>query len=103
FDYFEPYARELERAIGGGLRVGFAAPPQHGKTEFTLRSLLWIARFFPGYRHAYVTYNNNRTRAVAKEFQRIAEAAGLRLPGTLDEVELRSRSEEHTSELQSRE
>src|SRR5690606_68523 len=90
FDYFEPYARELERAIGGGLRVGFAAPPQHGKTEFTLRGLLWIARFFPGHRHAYVTYNNNRTRAVAKEFQRIAEAAGFRVSGTLDEVELRS-------------
>lgn len=90
FDYFEPYARELESAIGGGLRVGFAAPPQHGKTEFTLRGLLWIARFFPGHRHAYVTYNNNRTRAVAKEFQRIAEAAGFRVSGTLDEVELRS-------------
>src|SRR5690606_19836330 len=90
FDYFEPYARELERAIGGGLRVGLAAAPPRGKTEFPRRGLLWIARFSPRYRHAYVTSTNPRARAVAKEFQRSAEAAGFRVSGTLDEVELRS-------------
>jgi predicted phage terminase large subunit-like protein len=88
FDYFQPYADDLERAIGSDLRLCFAAPPQHGKTEFTLRALLWIARFHPGFRHAYVTYNQTRARDVSKDFQRIAEDAGFTVSGTLDSIEL---------------
>jgi predicted phage terminase large subunit-like protein len=89
FDYFRPYAEALEGSIGGEIRLCFAAPPQHGKSEFTLRALLWIARFFGGLRHAYVTYNDDRTKSVAKQFQRIAEEAGFTVGGTLDTVELR--------------
>jgi predicted phage terminase large subunit-like protein len=89
FDYFAPYAEQLSKAIGGNLRVCFAAPPQHGKSEFTLRGLLYIARYFPGYRHAYVTYNDDRAKTVAKLFKRIAEEAGFDVGGTLDQIEIR--------------
>ncbi len=89
FDYFAPYAAELEKAIGGNLRLCFASPPQHGKTEFTLLGLLWTARYRPGYRHAYVTYNDDRATSVAKKFRRIAAEAGFVVRGTLNSVELR--------------
>lgn len=88
FDYFEPYAKELQGAIGAGLRLCFAAPPQHGKSELTIRSFLYLARYFPGYRHGYVTYNDDRAKAVAKLFQRLAVEAGFRVSGTLDQVEV---------------
>jgi phage terminase large subunit-like protein len=86
FDYFAPYAEGLETAIGGNLRLAFAAPPQHGKTEFTLRAFLWWATFYPGKRNAYVTYNQDRAHWVAKEFRRIAEHAGFHVTGTLTEL-----------------
>jgi hypothetical protein len=87
FDYFAPYADALERAARGeGLRLAFAAPPQHGKTVFTLYALLWIATFFPGKRHAYVTYNATRTEEVAKDFQRLADTLGIAWTGTLKKM-----------------
>jgi predicted phage terminase large subunit-like protein len=88
FEYFRPYAEAFEQAIGGSLRVAFAAPPQHGKTLLSLWGLLWLARFFPGYRHAYVTYNETRADDVAKDFRRLADQAGIGWSGTLDTVEL---------------
>lgn len=88
FDYLAPYAAVLEGAIGGNLRVAFAAPPQHGKSELALRAFLYWAKYFPGKRHAYVTYNGTRTQEVAKLFQRLAEEAGFPVQGTLSVVEL---------------
>ena len=79
----------LERAIGADLRIYFHAPPQHGKTEFTLRALLYWARFGPpGLRHAYVTYNETQAQTVAKDFQKLARDAGFTVGGTLDIVVL---------------
>lgn len=84
-----PYALVLEQAIGGNLRVCFAAPPQHGKTELSLRAFLWWDRYFPGKRHAYVAYNQDRTEQVAKDFLRLAEETGFLAPGsTLKQVYL---------------
>jgi predicted phage terminase large subunit-like protein len=88
FDYFGPYAEVLEQAIGGDLRIYFHAPPQHGKTEFTLRALLYWARFYPGYKHAYVTFNEKRAREASEDFQKLAVAAGFDVTGTLDRVTL---------------
>lgn len=88
FSYFGPYADVCERAIGGNLRCYFHAPPQHGKTEFTLRALLYWSRFWPGKRHAYVTYNEKQAAEVAKEFRKLAIAAGFVVTGTLDIVVL---------------
>lgn len=87
FDYFAPYVEALERAIGGNLRLGCAAPPQHGKTLLTLYALLWLARYFPGYSHAYVTFNETRAEEVAKDFRRLAQSVGLVPGGTLHKVE----------------
>lgn len=86
--WLAPYAARLQCAIGGDLRVAFAAPPQHSKTESTLRAFLYWARFYPALKHAYVTFSITRTREVAKEFQRLAQEAGFEVTGTLDEVHL---------------
>lgn len=87
--HLEPYALVLEQAIDGSLRVCVAAPPQHGKTELSLRAFLWWDRYFAGRRHAYVTYNQTRSEEVAKEFMRIAESAGMLDSGsTLRQVRL---------------
>jgi predicted phage terminase large subunit-like protein len=88
FGYFRPFAEALERSIGGELRVCFAAPPQHGKTSFTLRALCWLCRYRSGRRHAYVTYNQQRSNYVAKEFRRIAQNAGFQVGGTLTDMTL---------------
>jgi phage terminase large subunit-like protein len=83
FDYFAPYADALQASVGSEARICFAAPPQHGKTEFTLRALLWVCRFHPGHRHAYVTYSAERAKEVSEDFKRIAEEAGFRVEGTI--------------------
>lgn len=88
FHYFGPYADVLETAIGGNLRIYFHAPPQHGKTEFTLRAFLYWATYSPGYKHAYVTFNEKRAREASEDFQKLAVAAGFEVTGTLDRVTL---------------
>ncbi len=88
FDYLGPYAELLQSAIGANLRVAVAAPPQHGKTLLALTALLYWARFFPGKRHAYVTFSVKRAQEVAKELRRFAYAAGIEVAGTLSLVEL---------------
>lgn len=90
FDYFGPYAAELERAIDGSLRLVVAAPPQHGKTVFSLHAFLYWDRYFPARSHAYVTYNENRAEEVAKDFIRLAQELGFEPTGTLAVVTLRS-------------
>jgi len=88
FDYFAPYAKAIESAIGNALTYWFAAPPQHGKSEFALRGLLWICAFFPGYRHAYVTYNRDKANEQSKLFRILALDAGFVVRGNLAVVEL---------------
>jgi predicted phage terminase large subunit-like protein len=88
FTYFAPYADALETSIGAEHRICFAAPPQHGKTSFTLRALCYLCRYFGGKRHAYVTYNQQRANFVAKEFKRIALNAGFVVGGTLTDMTL---------------
>lgn len=87
--WLAPYALELERAIGGEVHVVVAAPPQHGKTELTLRAFVWWALRHPGKRHAYVTYNQDRAESVSKDFAILAELAGLEPHGTLDDLRLK--------------
>ena len=89
FDYFTPYAEAIECAARGEPQnIAFAGPPQHGKSVFTICALLWIATFYPGKRHAYVTYNQTKTEEVAKDFQSHARQIGLAVSGTLDKTEL---------------
>ena len=83
-DHFAGYAQKLEQAPGGGLRVVFAAPPQHGKTEVTLHGLVWIAKRFPSLRHAYITYAQGRARRVARKVRGMMASAGVEVTGTLD-------------------
>jgi hypothetical protein len=83
-DHFRIYADRLDSAVGGGLRIVFAAPPQHGKTQVTLHALARIIIRYPDRRHAYVTYSQTRARSVARAVKRILAAAGVVVSGTLD-------------------
>lgn len=87
-DHFRCYAARLEIAVGGGLRIVFAAPPQHGKTQVTLHGLAWLVMQHPGKRNAYITYSQNRARSVARTVKRILAAAGIVVGGTLSQMEL---------------
>lgn len=94
--WLEPYSRVLERAVvrpgvdgSGNICVVVAAPPQHGKTELTLRALVWWAIQRPGLRHAYITYNQDRAEEVSRQFSAIAEMAGLRPEGNLAGIRLK--------------
>jgi predicted phage terminase large subunit-like protein len=100
FDYFLPYAEVLESAIGASYRVWFAAPPQHGKTELTLRAFLFWAKFYPGYRHAYVTYSRERAREMAEQFRALAIDAGLLVSGTLGIVRIEGGTEVRFTSIQ---
>lgn len=86
--HFQAYAAKLDGAVGGGLRLVFAAPPQHGKTQVTLHGLARIIIRYPERRHAYVTYSQTRARSVARGIKRILAAAGVVVSGTLDVMNL---------------
>lgn len=101
-DHLGPYAAILEVAVpwtkrkgspqndnAGGQCIVVAAPPQHGKTELTLRAFLWWAEHFPGKRHAYVTYNADRSEEVAQTFRMLAEQAGFEPTGNLKKIRLK--------------
>jgi predicted phage terminase large subunit-like protein len=88
--HLSPFAEVLERACEPGqLRTVVAAPPQHGKTEMVTHGLLWLAKRYPGRRHGYVTYSNERAEYVSAALQRLAEAAGLEPQGRLSDVRLK--------------
>ncbi len=87
-EHFRVYCERIEAAVGGGLRLVFAAPPQHGKTQCTLHGLVWLILNHPGKRHAYITYNQKRSRSVSKTLRRLLTAAGIAYSGTLDLIQL---------------
>ena len=77
--HLKPYLDVLESAPGAGLKIVFAAPPQHGKTESTSHALVrWLLRH-PELRYAYATYNDERTQRVSRNALDIATRADLSL------------------------
>jgi hypothetical protein len=86
--HFAHYAAKFETAVGGGHRLVFAAPPQHGKTEVTLHGLCWIIQKYPGKRHAYITYSQRRANKVAKKVRNLLKTMGIVVGGTLAQMEL---------------
>src|SRR5262245_25276575 len=64
--HLAPYLGKLEMAPGAGLKIVFAAPPQHGKTEGTTHGLVRSMQLWPHYRNAYATYNDDRTQRVSR-------------------------------------
>lgn len=77
------YVREVLRAVGGELRLVFAAPPQHGKTEVTLALIAFLVLEHPGRRWAYITFNQKRSESVSRKFRRVMANAGVVCAGTL--------------------
>lgn len=73
--HLKPYIDILEKAPGAGLRIVFAAPPQHGKTESTIHAFAWWMKKFPHLRYAYATYSGDRSARVGRRALRIAEQA----------------------------
>jgi hypothetical protein len=83
-EHFAAYASKLELGVGGGLRLVFAAPPQHGKSETTLHGLAWHCQRQPTKRHAYITYSLTRARRMARKFKNILAALGIVVGGSLE-------------------
>jgi hypothetical protein len=77
------YVRRVLGAVGGDLRLAFAAPPQHGKTEVTLALLAFLILEHPGLRWAYITYNQQRANRIARKFKRLLANVGVVAGGTL--------------------
>jgi hypothetical protein len=86
--HFRVYVEQVLRAVGGDLRVLFAAPPQHGKTEVTLALLVFLVLEHPGLRWAYVTYNQKRANAMARKVRRLLASSGVVAGGTLAQMYL---------------
>jgi phage terminase large subunit-like protein len=86
--HFRVYVRQVLRAVGGDLRLVFAAPPQHGKTEVTLALLAFLTLEHAGRRWAYVTYNQKRANSVARKMKRVFASAGVVPGGTLAQMYL---------------
>lgn len=81
--HLRPYVAELERAMGSGLRLVVAAPPQHGKSETTVHALVWWLLRHKRKRHAYVTYAQHRANRVSVKTQTLAASAGLQVEGPM--------------------
>jgi predicted phage terminase large subunit-like protein len=77
--HLKPYVDVLERAVGGNLRTGLAAPPQHCKTTTAEHAFVQWLQKYPHLRFAYATYNQTRADEVSNHARYIAEAAGLEL------------------------
>jgi phage terminase large subunit-like protein len=75
-------------SVGGDLRLVFAAPPQHGKTEVTLALIAFLVLENPGRRWAYITYNQKRANAVSRKFRRVIANAGEICSGGLAQTYL---------------
>lgn len=89
-EHFAKYCSKIEEGVGGGLRLVFAAPPQHGKTECTLHGLVWLILNHPGKRHAYITYSQKRARSVSRKVKRLLILCGIEISGTTDMIQLPS-------------
>lgn len=86
--HFAVYIREVLRAVGGDLRLVFAAPPQHGKTEVTVALMAFLVLEHQGRRWAYITYNQKRANAIARKFKRVMAEAGAVCVGPLAQMYL---------------
>lgn len=86
--HFAVYVRQVLLSVGGDLRLVFAAPPQHGKTEVTLALIAFLVLEHPGRRWAYITYNQRRANSVARKFRRLLANAGEVTSGSLAQMYL---------------
>jgi predicted phage terminase large subunit-like protein len=73
--HLKPYVEVLEQAPGTNLRLCFAAPPQHGKTESTIHAFAYWIKKFPHLRYAYATYSGDRSERVGRRALSIARRA----------------------------
>lgn len=73
------YIKILECAVGSGLRVVVAAPPQHGKTESTMHAFAWWLKKWPELRYAYATYSGDRAMRVSRRAKDVATRADVSL------------------------
>lgn len=76
-EHLAPYLDFLDTAVGQGRRFVFHAPPQHAKTESLAHAFIAWAILHPGKRHAFATYNDDRTLEVLARVRWLASEAGL--------------------------
>lgn len=76
-EHLAPYLDALDGCLHHESRLVFHAPPQHGKTEALSHGFISWAINDPGKRHAYATYNDDRTREILDRVKFLAFEAGL--------------------------
>lgn len=79
------FVRHLERVESpqGVFLIG-NVPPQHGKTDQILLTLVRYLKRHPERTVAYVTYNSKRTHAVSRKARSFALRAGIQVPSDAD-------------------
>lgn len=79
-DHLAPVAQLFERAATGEeVRACVSVPPQFGKTEVVLHSLVWLLRRQPEWTVCYASYNATQARSKSRIARNYALAAGLHL------------------------
>lgn len=79
--HFARIADAFTHAVGGGLRICFAAPRQHGKTTLVKHAIPWMHLRHPRARIFYATYAQQYTEIQSRDIRRIAFEAGVRVTG----------------------
>lgn len=73
--HFPQIVAAFEMAMGGNLRVCFAAPRQHGKTTLIKHAIPYVHKKYPRARIFYATYAQQYTEIQSRDIRRIYGAA----------------------------
>lgn len=76
--HLKPVTDTFEHIRGGeaAVRLAFSVPPRHWKTTTILHAIALLLLERPGFRIAYLTFNDERASQVARELARIVRRAG---------------------------
>lgn len=86
--HLAPLIELLERTRHEQVFAVVSMPPRHRKTTTILNGLAWRLAVDPGVSHAYVTYNDTKTKRESKLCRRIAATGGAQLDDTRRAVNL---------------
>lgn len=76
--HLKPITDAFERiAHGEQIELAYSVPPRHTKTETLLHGVMWLFRQVPGFRVAYLTYNDDFAEDRSRLAMRIARKAGF--------------------------
>lgn len=79
--HLAPFVDACSRAPWEPMRLGFSAPPQHGKSTVSMHAIVYWCLVRPDLSHAYATYNFDRAVEMQREVERIAFDMGMQPSG----------------------